>query len=328
MMDRSHCNRLWSLAIAIGMTTGMPSEVAAQTFPSKALRIIVPFPPGGAADVLCRVLAENMSKGLGQPFIIENRPGAQGIIGYEYGARAPADGHTMVNVFSSFLISPLVRDKVPYDPFKDFKAVGEMMVTPMAIAVHPSVPAKSLKELIALARARPGELSFAALGGGGLHNIYGELLKTAANIKITNIPFQGGILASQAVAGGHVPIVVANVSEMASFAKSGRIRVLVVSTAVRADAFHDVPTMREIGYPQLEAGNWAGLMVPAATPPAAIASLNKALVSALNDAQIKEKLRVQDMLPRPGTPEQFAALLQSESARYAKIVKQAGIRVD
>jgi tripartite-type tricarboxylate transporter receptor subunit TctC len=327
-MDRVHCNRLWSLAIAIGMAAGMPSDVAAQTFPSKTLRIIVPFPPGGAADVLCRVLAENMSKGLGQSFIIENRPGAQGIVGYDYGARVPADGHTMVNVFSSFLISPLVRDKVPYDPFKDFKAVGEMMVTPMAIAVHPSLPAKSLKELIALAQARPGELSFAALGGGGLHNIYGELLKSAANIKITNIPFQGGILASQATAGGHVPIVVANVSEMVAFVKSGRLRALVVSTGSRADAFPDVPTMREVGYPQLEAGNWAGLMVPAATPSAAITSLNKALVSALNDAQIREKLRVQDMLPRPGTPDQFAAQLQSESARYAKIVKQAGIRVE
>ena len=130
------------------------------------------------------------------------------------------------------------------------------------------------------------------------------------------------------MAGGHVPIVVANVNEMATFVKSGKIRALVVSTATRADTFPDVPTMREIGYPQLEAGNWAGLVVPAATPSSAIASLNKALVSALNDAQIKEKLRVQDMLPRPGTPEQFAALLQSESARYAKIVKQAGIRVD
>ena len=315
-------------AVAIGLTAFLTASVEAQTFPSKTLRIVVPFPAGGGADVMCRILAENMAKGLGQSFIIENRPGAQAIVGYEYGARAPGDGYTMVSVLSSFVISPLVRDKVPYDPFKDFKAVGEAIVLTMAIGVHPSVPAKSLKELIALARAKPGELSFAALGGGGLHNIYGELLKAAANINITNIPFQGGINAAQAVAGGHVPIVVANVSEMATFVKSGRIRALVVSTATRADALPDVPTMREVGYAQLEAGNWAGLMVPAATPSTAVASLNKALVSALNDAQIKEKLRVQDMLPRPGTPEQFAALLQSESVRYAKIVKQAGIRVD
>ena len=317
-----------STAIVIGITALLMPSVQAQTFPSKALRIVVPFPAGGAADVMCRVLAENMTKGLGYPFIIENRPGAQAIIGYEYGARAPGDGYTMVSVLSSFVINPLVRDKVPYDPFKDFKAVGEMIVMPMAIAVHPSVPAKSLKELIALARARPGELGYAAMGGGGLHNIYGELIKVATNIKITNIPFQGGAPAAQAVAGGHVPIVIANTGEIAPFAKSGRIRALVVSTATRADTLPDVPTMREMGYPQLEAGNWAGLVVPGATPATAIARLNKELVGALNNAQVREKLHAQDMLPRPGTPEQFAALLQSESARYGKIVKQAGIKVD
>ena len=315
-------------AIVIGLTAFLTTSVHAQTFPSKTLRIVVPFPAGGGADVMCRVLAENMAKGLGQSFIIENRPGAQAIVGYEYGARAPGDGYTMVSVLSSFVISPLVRDKVPYDPFKDFKAVGEAIVLTMAIGVHPSVPAKSLKELIAIARAKPNELGFAAIGGGSLHNIYGELLKATASIKITNIPFQGGTAAAQAVAGGHVPIVVANVGEITPFVKSGRIRALVVSTAARAGTFPDVPTMREVGYPQLEAGNWAGLVVPSATPSVAIARLNKELVIALNDVQVREKLQAQDMLPRPGTPEQFAALLLSESARYAKIVKEAGIRVD
>lgn len=315
-------------AVILAAAAFTAATALAQTFPSKVVRIVVPFPAGGAADILCRVLGENMSKGLGQSVIIENRPGASAIVGYEYGARAPGDGHTMVSVLSSFLINPLVQNKVPYDPFKDFKAAGQMIAMPMAIGVHPSVPAKSLKELIALARARPGELSYASLGGGGLHRIFGELFKIAAVINMANVPFNGGAPAAQAVAGGHVPIVVANVSEMAPFVKSGKVRALVVSTPARADTFPDVPTMREVGYPQLEASNWAGLVVPAATPATAIARLNKELVNALNNAQVREKLRVQDMLPLPGTPEQFAGLLQSESARYAKIVQQAGIRVD
>ena len=176
-------------AVALGIAIGFISGVQAQTFPSKPLRIIVPFPPGGAADVTARVLGEYMAKGLGQSILIENRPGAGAVIGYEAGARAPGDGYTMLVVFPSFVINAFVRSGLQYQPFRDFKAVGQTISVPMAISVHPSLPVKSLKELIALARARPGELGYGTPGAGTTHHFVGEMLGVAAKVKFNHVPY-------------------------------------------------------------------------------------------------------------------------------------------
>jgi tripartite-type tricarboxylate transporter receptor subunit TctC len=317
-----------TIPVAVGLIAGHTAVAQAQTFPSKPLRIIVPFPPGGSADIMARVLAESMSKGLGQPVLVENRPGAGAVIGYEFAARAPADGHTMLIAQPSFVINPAVRNRVPYDPFKDFRAVGQTISQPLAIAVHPSVPAKSLKELVALLRTRPGEFGYATPGNGVLQHIFGEMFKTGTNLNLTHVPYQGCPLAMTAVAGGHVPVVVCNVNEVAPFATTGKVRTLVTTAPARAETLPTVPTLREVGFEQLETVNWAGIVVPAATPQAAVTRLNTELVRALRTPQVHEKLKAGEMLPVPGTPEQFAALLQSESARFAKIVQQASIKID
>ena len=198
----------------------------------------------------------------------------------------------------------------------------------MAFAVNPSVPAKSLQELVALARAKPGEIAYGTPGAGTTHHVIGEMFRLAANINIVHAPFQGEVPALTAAVGGHLPMVFVNASAVAPFAKSGKMRALAVSTPERAEVLPDVPTVREAGYPEIESTNWSGLVVPASTPPSAISRLNAELVSALRNAEIQEKLKTYGMSPAPGTPEQFAALLQSESARYAKVVREAGIKAD
>ena len=315
-------------AVLLVSLAALFSLVHAQSFPSKPLHIIVPFPPGGAADVTSRLLGEQMAKGLGQPVIAENRPGAGAVIGYELGARSPGDGHTLLVVFPSFVINPSLKPALKYDPLKDFKAVGQTISVPMVFAVNPSVPAKSLAELVALAQAKPGTIAYGTPGAGTTHHVIGELFRLTAKINIVHAPFQGGGPAITAAVGGHIPMVLANVSEVVAFAKGGKMRPLAVTTAERAEAMPEVPTMREVGYPEVESTNWSGLVVPAATPPAAIARLNSELGSALRNAEVREKFKTYGMSPAPGTPEQFGAFLQSESARYGKVVREAGIKAD
>ncbi len=300
----------------------------AQPYPSKPIRIIVPFPPGGAADVTARVLGEHMAKGLGQPILIENRPGAGAVIGYEAGARTAGDGYTMLVVFPSFVINAFVRSSLQYQPFRDFKAVGQTISVPMAISIHPSLPVKSMKDLIALARSRPGELGYGTPGAGTTHHFVGEMLGVAAGVKFNHVPYSGGAPSVTAAAGGHVPMLISNVSEIAPFAKMGKLRALAVTTAERAETLPDVPSYREAGFPQLAMSNWAGIVVPAATPQAVITRLNSEMVSGLRNTQIQDKLKVQGMLTTPGAPEQFDALLKSESTRYAKAVQDSGIKLD
>jgi len=315
-----------TIAAALFATTF--AAAYAQTFPSKPIHVIVPFPPGGTADLTTRILADHLAKGLGQPVIAENRPGAGAVIGYEAGARAAGDGHTLLVTFPSFVINPLLKPNLKYDPLKDFRAVGQTISVPMVFAVNPAVPARTLQELVALARANPGTIAYGTPGAGTTHHVIGEMFRLAAKADIVHAPFQGGGPAINAAVGGHIPMVLANVSEVAPFAKNGKMRPLAVTTAERADVFPDVPTIREAGYPEVESTNWSGLVVPAATPATAVARLNDELVRALRSADVVEKFRTFGMSAAPGTPEQFDALLRSEAARYAKVVREAGIKAD
>jgi tripartite-type tricarboxylate transporter receptor subunit TctC len=314
--------------LAIGIAVGFSVVSQAQTFPSKSLRIIMPFPAGGGGDVTARIIGESMTKGLGQPVVVENRPGTGGVIGYEMGSRAPADGHTLLAVFPSFVVNPALRRGLQYDPIKSFKSVGQYMSLPMGIAVHPSLPVKSVKELVSLARARPGELAYGSSGTGTLQHIFTEMLKSDLKVNITHIPYTGGATQITATAGGHVQIAVTNLADITSFAAMGKVRVIANTSSERAEALPSVPTLREAGFPQLEMTNWAGFVVPGATPASAINALNVELVRVLRDEQVREKFKAVGANAMASTPEQFTALLQSESVRFAKIVQQAGIKLD
>ena len=313
-------------ALALGVSAATP--LFAQQFPAKPVRIVVPFPAGGAYDVAARIIAQRMGAGLGQNVLVENRPGAGTVVATEYVARQPADGYTLLMVGPSFTIIPAVRSKLSFDAAKDFRAVAQVISLPVAFSVHPSLPARSLKELIALARARPGEIAYGTAGPGTVHHMIGEMFKLAAKVDIVHTPFQGGAPAVIAAVGGHITMLVVNVTEMAPFVRSGKLRGLVVTSRERAEVMPDTPTVIEAGFPQLEATNWSGLIAPSATPAAVVARLNAEVVRVLALAEVRESFKVQSLAPAPGTPEQFGELLKNDAARFARIVREAKITVD
>ena len=314
-----------ALAAALA-TLLVPGIATAQTFPSKPVRIVVPFPAGGSFDVTARIVAQRMQ--LGQNVIIENRPGGGTVIGTELVARSPGDGHTILSIGPSFTMHHALRSKVPFDTEKDFKAVAQAMGLTMVVAVNPSLPVKTMNEYIALARARPGEISYGTSGPGGSHNILGEAIKLANKVNIVHTPFQGEMPAVTAAVGGHVTGVLVNLFSPLQFIKSGRMRALAVSSAERDSLVPDVPTAREAGVPEFEAINWNGFVVPAATPAAVIARLNSEINKVLSMPDVRENMRTQGMIATPVSAEQFAALLKSDGARYTRIAREANVRLD
>ena len=300
----------------------------AQSFPSKPVRIVVPFPPGGSADTSSRILAEHMARRLGQPVIVDNRPGGGTIIGVQFVQRAMPDGYSVLVVYPSFVINPIVRPGIAAYTIADFRAVGSMISLPMVIAVNPAFPAKSLAELIAYARANPGSVAYGTPGPASTHQIVIEMLRLAAGVQFTHAPYQGGAPAVTAAIGGHTPMVCVNVNEVAQHVKAGKLRALVVTTREHAQSLPEAPTFAESGFPQLEATNWSGLVAPAATPAPVIAQLNAALNAALREPEVLEKFKAHELVATPGAAEEFDAFLKSESARYAKVIREAGIKAE
>jgi len=254
---------LWTAAaVAIGITA---DAAQAQAFPSKPLRIIVPFPAGASSDLTSRMLGERLNKALGQPVIVDNRPGAGAVIGYELAAKAPPDGHTLLIVYPSFIINPSMR-RVQYDPLTDFRPVTQLISLPMMIAVHPSLPVHTFKDFVALARARPGEITYGTPGVGTIQHVLGELIKQTTKINLTHVPYSGVAMARPALAGGHIVSVVGNVFDVAPVIQTGKVRAIVVTSPARTELLPNVPTMREVGFPEFETMNWGAFVVPAATP--------------------------------------------------------------
>lgn len=315
----------------IGLAAGalalsIPFFATAQDFPAKTVRIVVPFPAGGSFDIMSRVLAQRMQ--LGQNVLVENRPGGGTVIGTEYVARQPGDGHTLLCIGPSFTMHSALRSKLPFDTDRDFRAVTQAIGLTMVVAVNPSLPARTMKEYIALARARPGEITYGTSGPGTSHNLLGEALKLASNVNITHAPYQGEAPAVIAAIGGHITGVLVNLFSTAPFIKAGKLRGLAVTSTQREALAPEVPTAREAGHPEIEAINWAGFVAPAGTPPAAISRLNAEIVRVLNLPEVRESLRAQGLIATPTTPEQFAALIKSDGARYGKIARAANVRLD
>lgn len=300
----------------------------AQGFPSKPVHIVVPFSPGGTADLLARLIGQKMSDALGQQVLVDNRPGAGTVIGTEFVARAPADGHTLLLMANSFTINPGVRAKLPYDPIKDFAPITMLVNSPQVLVVNSVLQVKSLAEFIALVRSRPGQFSLATVGPATTQHIASEMLKSVMKLEMIYAPYPGGTPAVNALLGGHVNAVLANYSEVAQHILSGKIRAIAVTSRERMDTLKDVPTVSESGFADFEAAAWFGLVATGGSSPAAIARLNAEANKALKAPDVRDKLIAQGMYPVGTTPEQFDAHIRAEIAKYAKVIKEADIKVD
>jgi len=302
---------------------------AAQGYPSRPVRIVAPFPAGGALDTIARTVAQPMGRSLGQNVIVENRAGGGGIIGAEAVARSPADGYTILMIGSVFTITPALRPKLPYDTLKDFAGIARLASNPMLVSVHPSLPVRTLKELIALARGRPGELTYATSGPASPTHIAMESFKTQSRTDILHVPYQGGAPATMAALGGHTTILVVNLSEAAPHATAGRLRPIALTSAERSDlVLKEVPTIAESGFPGFDMSIWFGAWVPAGTPAAIVGRLSAEIERTLRLPEVKENF-ARLGLSAAGLPsERFDPFFRAEVARYGAIVKEANIRAD
>ena len=304
------------------------ATVAAQNYPTRPVRMMVPFPAGGGSDTMGRIIGGKLSERLGQQFVVENRPGAAGSIGAEIAARAPADGYMILLGSTSELVQyPNVNPKVSYDPLRDFAPIGLIGTIPMVLVVHPSLPIRNVKELVALAKARPGEINFGSAGQGATTHLAVELFILLANIKLTHVPYKGSPQAVTDLVAGNVQLGIPTMPAALPFIKTGRVKVLGVTTAKRASNLPEVPTLNEAGVKGYEAALWTGLLAPTGTPGPIVNRLNGEI------AKIVELKDVQDALARQGaeaqtsTPPEFAAFLKSEYAKWARVVKESGIRI-
>jgi tripartite-type tricarboxylate transporter receptor subunit TctC len=304
------------------------AQQAAAEYPSKFVRFVVPYAPGGSSDVLARVIGQKLGEAFGQTFVVDNRPGAGSMIGTDVAAKATPDGYTLILSDMPHTINPSIYAKVPYDPIRDFAPVTVIGVSPMFLFAGASFKAHSVKELIALAKADPGKISIASGGTGATTHLAAELLQAHAGIKLTHVPYKGAGPALADVAGGQIPVTFTSMATAAPFVKSGRLQILGVTSAKRLAAFPEVPTFAESGLPDLVFEHWWGIMAPAGTPRAIVDKLNAAVVRALAAPDVRERFAALAVEPRTTTPDQFRALLVSDAARWAKVVKAAGIKVE
>ena len=303
-------------------------DAAAQTFPSKVVRIVVPFPPGGSNDVVARSMSQPLSRALGQSVVVENRPGANSIIGTEHVARAPADGHTVLLAGFTMLGNAALRSKLPFDPLKDFVAVTGVGSQPMVVSVHPSLPVNSVKELVALARARPGQLVFAIPAYGGPQHISGELMKLSARIDMKYVAFQGGGPSTIAVLGGHAGILISTVPPMLQHVATGKLRPLAVTSRVRSNLLKDVPTMIESGFPDFDITGAMGFFAPVGTPKEAVDRLNAEIARVVQLPEVKDGMMRDGFIVNPLGPAEYEAFLRAKLQQIQKIVRDANIKID
>ena len=303
-------------------------QVSAQEYPTKPIRVLVPFPPGGAADTMARLFAPPVSKALGQNLVIENRPGANTVIATEVAARAPADGYTMLVMATSFTVNPFAYNKLPYDTLRDFHGVTRMVYNPLIYCAHPSLPVKNMKELVALAKARPGQLTWgvSSIIGGG--RIAGELFKDIAKIDIVNVPFGGGAPATTAILGGHITLLVGNVLDCSHYIPTGRLRGIAVTSAQRAANLPDVPTIAESGWPGFESLNWFGVMVRAGTPRPIVERLSAEIAKALKTPEAGAILTKQGFSEGTMSPADYDGYIRNEMQRNEKILKKLNLKLD
>ena len=311
-------------AFCLVVTAGAAS--AQQDYPTKPIRLIVGVAPGGATEILARAVGTKMGENLRQQVIIDNRPGANHIIGGELTAKAPPDGYTIQMIPEGFVINPSIYAKLPFDPLRDFSAIAIVAQVPNVLVIHPSIPARTLKDFIALARARPGQMNYGTSGVGAPSHMSAELLKILTGIQYTHIPYKGQGLAMIDLVGGHLHLAFPSIPASVAYIRSGRLIALGVTTAQRASALPDVPTIQEGGVPGYEVSGWYGVIGPAAMPKPLVARINREINTILQVPETREQLSMQGAEPRTGTPEEFAAAMGNDLKKWAKVVAAAGIK--
>ena len=301
---------------------------AQQTYPSRPIRIISIFPPGGGNDILCRAVAQKLTENFKQQVLVENRPGANGIIGTEAAARSAPDGYTITLIPSGHAVNASLYRKLPYDSIKDFTPITLAGASPLILAVHPSIPAKNVKELVALAKARPGQLSYGTAGVGSSGHLAGALFETMTGTTLIHIPYKGMSLAVADLMGGQVSMTFGTSLSVVPLVRSARLRALATTGAQRSPALPDLPTVAETGVPGYEASLWYGFVGPARLPPEIVHRLNSEIGAVLGLPEVRERLASQGVDARSSTPEEFARLLVSDLERWADVVHRAGVRAE
>lgn len=319
--------RLAGAAVAAGLVLAA-GDATAQAWPNKTVRILVPFPAGGSADTLARLLGQKMSEHLGQPFVVENRPGAGGNIGTDAAAKAPPDGYTVLMTPSSFASQPSLYPNLSWDPVRDFVPVALIATTPNILVVNPSVPAHSVKELIALAKSQPGKLNYASGGVGATNHLAGELFKRMTGTDIVHVPYRGNPLAVIDVMNGQVAMMLDFMITSLPHVKEGRLRALAVTGAKRSPQVPDLPTVAEAGVPGYEASTWFAVMAPKGTQAAVVTKLNAELNAALKLPEVQQRLDQLGAEPLGGTPDDVTRLLKAEITKWADVIKAANIHVE
>ena len=319
----------WRRALVIAGCLLQAGTGAAQGYPARAIRVVVPQAPGGGNDTIARLIGQRLTQTLKQQVVVDNRAGAGGLIGAELVAKAPPDGYTLLlgNV-ATLAIIPNVQKKMPYDPFKDFEPVSLIASAPLLVVVHPSLPVTSIKQLIALAKAKPGELNYASNGFGSSTHLATELFKVMTGTNMTHVPYKGLAPATTDLLSGQVQVMFSSAVAMLPHVKAGRLRALAMTGAKRSTAIPDVPTVAEAGVRGYEAGSWYGILAPAGTDKAIIDTLSREIAAATRTPEILERLNNEAVIPIGSTPAEFASHIRKEHARVAQVVKTSGARFE
>ncbi len=312
--------------VAVGMAVAVVAN--AQTYPAKPVRFVSPYPPGGANDILARIIGQKLGESLGQQIVIENRGGATGNIGADYVAKAPPDGYTILMGQASNLTINVSLMKMPYDPVKDLAPVTLVATTPNLLVVHPSFPVKTIKDLVALAKAKPGSINYASSGSGSAGHLAAELFKRVAHIEMVHIPYKGAAPALTDVVAGQAQLYFTSPISAQPFVKGGRLRMVAVTSLKRSPSMPDIPTVAESGYPDFDVVSWWGVLTPAAVPKEIIGKLHAEIVKVLALPEIKAKFADQGADVASDTPEQFAVYIKTEIAKWGKLIRELGVKSD
>ena len=316
-----------SLACAVSvLTLSVRPAPAQQDFPVKPIRLIVGVAPGGATDILARAIGTKLAEKLGQQVIVDSRPGANHMIGGQLTQKAPPDGYTIQVIPEGWVINTSMYAKLPFDPVRDFTAIAILALVPNVMVIHPSIPARSVKQFIALARARPGQLNYGTSSVGAPSHMSAELLKVLTRVEYTHVPYKGQSLALVALLGGQIDFAFPSIPSSVGYIRAGRLRPLGVTTTQRAGALPDVPTIQEAGVPGYEVAGWYGIIGPGGMPQAVVARLNREINAILNAPEMRDQLSRRGADPRTGTPEEFAAAMANDMKKWQKVVAAAGIK--